>query len=89
MSPKKAASMQIALHIGANCTDEDRLLKSTLRNASTLLQQGVAVPGPGKFRALLRKTIQSLDCATPVPDSREILLGAFEEGRCQTDRSDQ
>jgi hypothetical protein len=71
--------MQIAFHIGANCTDEDRLLKSILRNASTLLQQGIAVPGPGKYRALLRETIQSLEGARPAKDSREILLDAIVE----------
>ncbi len=71
--------MQIAFHIGANCTDEDRLLKSILRNADALLQQSIAVPGPGKYRALLRETIQSLDGATPARDAREILLDAFVE----------
>lgn len=71
--------MQIAFHIGANCTDEDRLLKSILANADTLLQQGIAVPGPGKYRSLLRQTIQGLDGATPAPDTREILLDAIVE----------
>lgn len=71
--------MQIAFHIGANCTDEDRLLKSILRNASTLLQQGIAVPGPGKYRALLRESIQSLDGTSPSDDAREILLDAIVE----------
>lgn len=28
--------MQIVYHIGANCTDQDRLLKSVLKNAETL-----------------------------------------------------
>ncbi|WP_296432108.1 hypothetical protein [Yoonia sp.] len=71
--------MQIAFHIGANCTDEDRLLKSILRNTSALLQQGIAVPGPGKYRALLRETIQGLDGAPPSEDAREILLDAIVE----------
>jgi hypothetical protein len=71
--------MQIAFHIGANCTDEDRLLKSILRNASALLEQGIAVPGPGKYRSLLRETIQGLDGAPPPPDTREILLDAIVE----------
>ncbi len=77
--------MQIAFHIGANCTDEDRLLKSILRNASTLLQQGIAVPGPGKYRALLRETIQGLDGRSPKPESREILIDAILEEE-QVDR---
>ena len=71
--------MQIAFHIGANCTDEDRLLKSILKNASTLLQQGIVVPGPGKYRKLIRETIQSLDGASPNPDTRDILLDAIVE----------
>lgn len=71
--------MQIAFHIGANCTDEDRLLKSILKNASTLLQQGIAVPGPGKYRSLIRETIQALDGEYPTQDTREILLDAIVE----------
>ncbi len=71
--------MQIAFHIGANCTDEDRLLKSILKNASTLLQQGIAVPGPGKYRKLIREAIQGLDGARPAPDARDVLLDAIVE----------
>ncbi|MGJ8624079.1 MAG: hypothetical protein ACSHW1_15070 [Yoonia sp.] len=71
--------MQIAFHIGANSTDEDRLLKSILRNVDALLQQGIAVPGPGKYRALIRQTIQGLEGQRPAPDTREILLDAILE----------
>lgn len=71
--------MEIAFHIGANCTDEDRLLKSILRNVSPLLQQGIAVPGPGKYRALLRETIQGLDGLRPRSETREILMDAILE----------
>lgn len=77
--------MQIAFHIGAHCTDEDRLLKSILKNANTLLQQGIAVPGPGKYRALIRETIQTLDGATPPEDTRDILLDAI----CENDEIDR
>lgn len=69
--------MQIAFHIGANCTDEERLLKSVLRNANTLHQQGVAVPGPGKYRRLIRETIQGLNGARPAEGTRDILLDAI------------
>lgn len=71
--------MQIAFHIGANCTDEDRLLKSILKNADTLLRQGIAVPGPGKYRKLIREAIQGLDGTTPAPDARDVLLDAIVE----------
>jgi len=69
--------MQIAFHIGANCTDEDRLLKSTLKNADLLLQHGVAVPGPSKYRKLLREAIDSLADGAPADDARDVLLDAI------------
>jgi len=71
--------MQIAFHIGANCTDEDRLLKSVLRNADALLQQGIAVPGPGRYRKLIREAIESLDGAHPAQEARDVLLDAIVE----------
>lgn len=71
--------MQIAFHIGANCTDEDRLLKSVLKNADVLLQQGIAVPGPGRYRKLIREAIESLDGATPTDHARDVLLDAIVE----------
>lgn len=76
-------TMQIVYHIGANCTDQDRLLKSVLKNAETFAQLGVKVPGPGKYRSLIRETIQSLDGKEPAPDTREILLDAIlDDDQC-------
>lgn len=69
--------MEIALHIGANCTDEDRLLKSILKNGDVLAQHGVAAPGPGKYRRLIRETIQNLNGAPPAANTRQILLDAI------------
>lgn len=69
--------MQIVYHIGANCTDQDRLLKSVLKNADTFASQGVKVPGPGKYRRLIRETIQTLNGNDPAPDTREILMDAI------------
>ncbi|WP_439118189.1 hypothetical protein [Nereida ignava] len=71
--------MQIALHIGAHCTDEDRLLKCLLMNKEILSDVGTAVPGPGRYRRLLRETIQTLNGAAPAPDAREVLLDAIVE----------
>ena len=71
--------MQIAFHIGANCTDEDRLLKSILRNTDALLQEGISVPGPSRYRRLLRETTQSLGTEQTAPDTRDILIDAIVE----------
>lgn len=70
-------AMDIAFHIGANCTDEDRLLKSLLKNNGIFSEHGVKVPGPGKYRRLIRETIQNLNGATPAPDTSAILLDAI------------
>ena len=69
--------MEIVFHIGANCTDEDRLLRSLLRNADVLGQDGVRVPGPSNYRRLIRETIQGLDGAPPPPGSRDVLIDAI------------
>jgi hypothetical protein len=69
--------MQIAFHIGANCTDDDRILKSLLKNADSFAANGIKVPGPRKYRRLIRETIQNLNGATPAPDTRSILLDAI------------
>lgn len=69
--------MQIVYHIGTNCTDQDRLLKSLLKNAESFSNQGVKVPGPGKYRRLIRETIQRLDGNPPTEDSREIMIDAI------------
>ncbi len=71
--------MQIAFHIGAHCTDEDRLLKSVLKNADVLWPQGIAVPGPGKYRSLIREAIKGLAGSDPHPDMRDILLDAISD----------
>lgn len=69
--------MQIAFHIGANCTDEDRILKSLLKDVSVFADRGIMVPGPGKYRRLIRETIQGLNGALPAPDTRAIMLDAI------------
>ncbi|MGA1180367.1 MAG: hypothetical protein ACO3U1_07160 [Marivivens sp.] len=66
--------MQIVYHIGANCTDDDRLLKSLLKNVDAFAAEGIKVPGPGKYRRIIRETIQNLNGAQPSPDTRDILL---------------
>lgn len=69
--------MQVVLHIGAHCTDEDRLLKALLKNKGPLAEQGVIVPGPGRYRTLIREAVGSLDCAVPTPEAQEALYDAI------------
>ncbi len=69
--------MQIVYHIGANCTDGERLLRSLMRNTDALSELGVRVPGPSRYRKLLRETILSLGNGVPSAATRDILLDAI------------
>lgn len=71
--------MQVVYHIGAHCTDEDRLLKSLLKNRDTLQQHGVVVPGPGKYRKLIRQTLKSLGDQQPAAGAQDSLLKAITQ----------
>lgn len=66
--------MQIVLHAGAHFTEEDRLVRCLLRNKEDFSKRGVAVPGPGKYRSLLKDTVSALQDAPPAPDARDVLL---------------
>lgn len=52
--------MHVVYHIGAHCTDEDRLLKCLLKNKGELAEAGVAVPGPSRYRDLIREALLEL-----------------------------
>ena len=66
--------MEIALHIGANCTDDNRLLRSLLKNAESLKKEGVKIPSPRKYRIVLRETVQNLAGTLPEEGTRDSLL---------------
>lgn len=69
--------MQIVLHAGAHFTEEERLFKTLLRNKAEFADLGVNVPGPGRYRPLLRDMLSALDSARPSTDARDILLDAI------------
>lgn len=52
--------MQIVYHLGAHCTDEERLLRCLLKNREALGDAGVMVPGPARYRNLIRDTATAL-----------------------------
>ncbi|WP_417678882.1 hypothetical protein [Pseudodonghicola sp.] len=69
--------LQIIFHTGAHFTDEDRLLRCLLRNKETLSAQGIAVPGPGKYRTLLKETFKAMESAAASPGARDVLIDAI------------
>jgi hypothetical protein len=66
--------MQIVYHLGAHCTDEDRLLRCLLRNRAMLANQGVVVPGPARYRKLLRDTAVQLKGARASVETQALVL---------------
>ena len=71
--------MEIAVHIDASCTDDERLIKSLLKNADSFAQQGVIVPQPNRYRRLLRETMHNLQGQVPAEETRDILVDAILE----------
>lgn len=66
--------MQLVLHTGAHFTEQERLIKSVLRNKAMLSDRGVVVPGPNSYRALVRDTLNAMNRAPASPQAREVLL---------------
>lgn len=72
--------MKIILHAGVHVTDEDRLVKCLLKNSGLLSQRNVAVPGPSRYRTLIRDTLAAMDEGPLAPDARDLILDAIIEG---------
>jgi hypothetical protein len=66
--------MQIVFHAGVHATDEDRLLRCLLRNKDDFRTRGINIPGPSRYRRLLREAMHALENAPPGPNARDILL---------------
>lgn len=68
--------MQILYHIGAHQTDEGVLLKSLMKSRDDLLDRGVAVPEPGRYRQLLGDTLNAMRGDIGDQDTEDLILGA-------------
>lgn len=66
--------MRIVYHLGAHCTDEERLLRALLKNRGVLAAEGIVVPGPARYRTLLRDTAMQLRGAAASRDTQTALL---------------
>lgn len=71
--------MQTVFHLGAHCTDEDRLLRGLLRDRGWLAEERVVVPAPARYRPMLRQTLGQLKGAPASAAVQEALLDALTE----------
>lgn len=69
--------MKLVLHVGVHFTEEDRLMKCLLRNAEEFAARGVMVPGHGRYRGILRETLNAMATAPASEMAREVLVDAF------------
>jgi hypothetical protein len=77
--------MRIAYHLGAHCTDDERLLRCLLKNRAVLAEDGIHVPGPARYRNLLRDTAVALKGKTASIDTQAMVLEQIME----QDRADR
>lgn len=73
--------MQLVLHAGAHFTEEERLMKCLLRNKDAFQKHGVAVPGPGKYRNLLRETMVAMENSPIAENARDVMIDAILDGQ--------
>lgn len=66
--------MRIVYHLGAHCTDEERLLRCLLKNRGVLAREGIVVPGPAKYRTLLRDTAMTLKGQPATQDTQSLVM---------------
>jgi hypothetical protein len=71
--------MQIALHLGAHCTDEEALLRCLLRNRDALAADGTSVPGPNRYRTLLRDAAAEIAGGVITAEAEAALLDQIVE----------
>ena len=66
--------MRIVYHLGAHCTDEDRLVRCLLKNRAVLAEQGIIIPSPTRYRKLMRDTAVTLKGAPASEETQAMLL---------------
>lgn len=72
--------MQLVLQTGAHFTEQERLIKSVLRNKAAFSKRGIVVPGPNSYRRLVRDTLNAMNRAPASAEVREVLLDVMLDG---------
>ena len=69
-----SVKMRIVYHLGAHCTDDERLVRCLWKNRDALLAQGIVVPAPTRYRTLLRDTAVTLKGRAASRDTQAVVL---------------
>lgn len=71
--------MRIVYHLGAHCTDEERLVRCLLKNRVVLAEQGISVPSPNRYRKLIRDTAFQLAGKSATAENQALILDRIIE----------
>ena len=71
--------MQIVFHLGAHCTDDGLLIRSILKNRAKLAEEGIGVPGPGRYREILGEVSTDLRGKTADQDTEAQIVEAIRD----------
>jgi hypothetical protein len=66
--------MRLIYHLGVHCTDEERLLRCLLKNRGPLAGEGIIVPGPARYRTLMRDTAMQLKGQPASEETQTMIL---------------
>ncbi|MBV0911497.1 hypothetical protein [Anianabacter salinae] len=69
--------MKIAFHLGAHCTDDDKLARSLLKNDARLREYGVVCVRPRRFRTIIRDTTLELRGTVADAETQERVIDAM------------
>lgn len=69
--------MEIAIHLGAHLTDEDRLIRCLMRNRAALLRHGISIPSTSRYRTALRRAAHELRDTATDAETQEALLDSL------------
>jgi hypothetical protein len=66
--------MRIVYHLGAHCTDDERLIRCLLKNRAALAEVGIAVPAPTRYRRLMRDLAVGLKGNPATAEQQALIL---------------
>jgi hypothetical protein len=66
--------MRIVYHLGAHCTDDERLIRCLLKNRGALAEAGIAIPSPTRYRRLMRDTAVHLKGGFATQEQQALIL---------------
>ncbi|WBU56975.1 hypothetical protein [Paracoccus sediminicola] len=68
--------MEIVYHVGAHGTDQERVLRTLLRNREALWGKGIEIPAPNRYRGVFGEAINALKGGVATDEIQEMLLDA-------------